>query len=118
MYLVAQTTQPTTQPGKSPPWWITGGSNLMFPLLIGLLLLFVFTSSKNKRKDEKTRQDMLKNLKRGDRVQTIGGIIGTVVDAREGDVVLKVDESSNTKIKFAREAIKRVMAEDEPAAAK
>ena len=51
---------------------------------------------------------MLKNMKRGDRVMTAGGILGTVVDVRDAEVVLKVDESTNTKIKFSRDAIKRV----------
>jgi preprotein translocase subunit YajC len=55
---------------------------------------------------------MLSQLKRGDRVQTIGGILGTVVEARESEVVLKVDESANTKIRFSRSAIHRVLDEE------
>jgi len=62
--------------------------------------------------EQKKRDDMLKNMKRGDRVLTIGGILGTVVDVRDSEVMLKVDESSNTKIKFTRDAIKRVVEED------
>jgi preprotein translocase subunit YajC len=52
---------------------------------------------------------MLKQLKRGDRIQTIGGIQGAVVRAEESRVEVKVDESSNTKIWFARTAIARVI---------
>ena len=48
----------------------------------------------------------------GDKVVTAGGIMGTIVDVRDTDVVLKVDESSNTKIKFTRDAIKRVVLDD------
>jgi preprotein translocase subunit YajC len=47
---------------------------------------------------------------------TAGGILGSVVEVRDTEVVLKVDESSNTKIKFTRDAIKRVLTEDEAAA--
>jgi preprotein translocase subunit YajC len=47
-------------------------------------------------------------------VQTIGGIIGTVVESRENEVVLKVDETSNTKIKFSRNAIHRVLTDEKP----
>ena len=36
---------------------------------------------------------MLKQLKRGDRIQTIGGIQGTVVTVEENRVAVKVDES-------------------------
>ena len=51
-------------------------------------------------------------LKRGDRVQTIGGILGTVVETRDGEVLLKVDEGNNTKIRFSRNAIHRVLEEE------
>ena len=54
---------------------------------------------------------MLGGLKKGDRIQTIGGILGTVVEARETDVLVKVDESSNTKIRFSRSAMHRVVDE-------
>ena len=61
---------------------------------------------------------MLDNMKRGDRIQTIGGILGTVVEVREGEVVVKVDESNNTKIKFSRSAIQRVVTEEDKAEVK
>ena len=48
----------------------------------------------------------------------IGGILGTVVEARDTDVLLKVDESSNTKIRFSRNAIHRVVDEDKTADSK
>ena len=59
----------------------------------------------------------INQLKRGDRIQTIGGILGTVVESREDEVIVKVDESSNTKIHFTRSAIHRVL-DGEKAAAK
>ena len=80
-----------------------------------MVAVMMIMGSKNKRKQDKQLSDLLGNLKRGDKVQTIGGIIGTVVEARENDVLLKVDETNNTKIKFARKAIHRVLV-DEPAA--
>ena len=69
-------------------------------------------SLRGKRTTEKKRTDMLAQLKRGDRVQTIGGVLGTVVEARDHEVLLKVDESSNTKIRFARSAIHKVIEEE------
>jgi preprotein translocase subunit YajC len=70
-----------------------------------------------KRKQDKQRQLMLDNMKRGDEVQTIGGIIGKVVDAKPDRILVKVDESSNTKIWFNRTAIARVVEEDGKVAA-
>ena len=84
----------------------------MVPLMIMLGVVWVVLVILPKRKQDKSRQNMLKDMKRGDEVQTIGGVLGKVVEAREDRVLLKVDESSNTKIWFSRTAIARVNAED------
>ena len=81
------------------------------PILI-IIAVFYFLVFGSKRKQEKQKKDMLDQLKKGDRIQTIGGILGTVVEAREADVLVKVDESSNTKIRFSRSAIHRVVDEE------
>jgi preprotein translocase subunit YajC len=102
----------TTQPPQEPPFWMNPG-NMLLPLAIVVMLFIMFSSSKTKKAEQKKRDDMLKNMKRGDRVMTAGGILGSVVEVRDNEVVLKVDEGSNTKIKFTRDAIKRVITEDE-----
>lgn len=61
------------------------------------------------RKEQKNRQLMLDNLKKGDRVITTGGIVGTVMKIKEDKVELKVNESANTKITFLRSAVARVI---------
>jgi preprotein translocase subunit YajC len=100
-------------PGSVPaPWWANPQA-LIFPIIIGLLFFMIMSSSRTKKNEQKTRDSMLGNLKRGDRVVTIGGILGSVVEVRDADVVLKVDEGSNTKIKFSRDAIKRVITDDQ-----
>jgi preprotein translocase subunit YajC len=85
--------------------------------MVGVHILYIFVF-RSKRTQDKKRTDMLGALKRGDRVQTIGGILGTVVEARDTDVLLKVDESSNTKIRFSRSAIHRVLEEEKAAETK
>ena len=110
MLAAATTLPPTTR----PPWYDLFNSPVFpFILIIGVVYLFMFRS---KRGQDKQRDTMLKQMKRGDRVQTIGGIIGTIVEARDTEVVVKVDESNNTKIKFARSAINRVLDEEKPSA--
>jgi preprotein translocase subunit YajC len=95
-----------------PPFW-ANPQNMVLILALGMVMFFLWSSSKTKRAEQKERDDMLKNMKRGDRVMTAGGILGNVVDVRDTEVVLKVDESTNTKIKFSRDAIKRVLKDDE-----
>ena len=103
---------PATHPSTDVPFW-ANPQNMFLIIVFGMLMFFLWSSSKQKRNDQKQRDDMLKNMKRGDRVMTAGGILGNVVDVRDTEVVLKVDESTNTKIKFSRDAIKRVLADDE-----
>lgn len=96
----------STQP--SGPTWLTSP---LIPMMLVIAVLWIFMT-RSKRSQEKQRKQMLDNLKRGDRVQTIGGILGTVVEARESEVLVKVDESSNTKIRFSRAAIHKVVEEE------
>jgi preprotein translocase subunit YajC len=81
--------------------------------LILMLVVFYGFMFSNSRKEKKRRREMLENVKKTDRVMTIGGVIGTVVNVKENEIVLKVDESANTKISFVRGAIQKVLAEDE-----
>ena|GEM_PF-1805651 len=118
LHLIAQTSMPSATPGtESPPWW--ANSNLMLYGVLAVGMIFVFTSSgKANRQQEKRHKEMLANLKRGDRVQTVGGLLASVVEARENEIVLKIDESTNTKIRVVRDAIKKVLADEVDSSAK
>ena len=60
---------------------------------------------------DKAREKMLAALAKGDKIQTSGGIIGSVVEVRESEVIVKVDENANTRIRFARSAVQTVLGE-------
>jgi len=83
-------------------------SQWFLPLIIVVMVFMLFGTIKSKRGEQKNANEMLKNMKRGDRVMTSAGFWAPSVDVRDSEVMLKVDESSNTKIKFTRDAIKRV----------
>lgn len=55
---------------------------------------------------------MVQSLEKNDKVRTIGGIIGTVVDIKDDEITLKVDEASNTKIRIASSAIGKNLSKD------
>ncbi|MFQ5807272.1 MAG: preprotein translocase subunit YajC [Phycisphaerae bacterium] len=101
--------QATTQPGGQPPQ-ADSFMRFLFPLLLAMGVFYILMF-RGQRKDRQKHADMLKNLKRNDRVQTVGGVLGTVVDVRENEneVVLKVDETNNVKMRFNRTAIKEVL---------
>ena len=52
------------------------------------------------------------SLKKGDEVQTIGGEFGRVVDTKDDRVLIKVDETSNTKIWYSKNSIHKVVTEE------
>lgn len=85
----------------------------MIPIFAIILILWIFMFRSKRREDSK-KKVLLSAIKRGDRVQTIGGILGKVVEVEKEKILLKVDESSNTKIWFSRNAIFRVVAEEKP----
>ena len=56
---------------------------------------------------------MIQSLKKNDKVRTIGGIMGTVMDIKGDEVVLKIDEANNTKIRICTSAIGKTLSRDE-----
>ena len=128
MHLLAQATQATTGPavsgaaatqpatGKAPSFMDFFASP-MFPLVLGIAVLYIFMF-RSKKTQERKNQEARDAMKRGDRVQTIGGILGKIVEVEDSKVLLKVDESSNTKIWFSRNAIHRVITEEKAESAK
>jgi preprotein translocase subunit YajC len=110
----ASTTAPATRPATPKPWWFTLFFESLFGPMALLLLIMWFFLIRGRRNEQKQRENMLGSMKRGDRVQTIGGVLGTVVDVRDSEIVVKVDESSNTKMTFIRSAIHRVLTDKKP----
>jgi preprotein translocase subunit YajC len=88
----------------------------LLPLLL-LGVVFYFFMIRPQRKEQGRRQAMLSAVKKNDRVVTIGGIYGVVMTVRreEDEVTLKVDETTNTKLRVTLSSIARVLG-DEPSA--
>ncbi len=112
--LAQLTSTPTSAPAAGPGG---GGTDSFFRTFLPILLMigvFYFFLFRSQRGEQKKMNDMLGALKKGDRVQTVGGIIGTVVEVRDQEVVVKVDESNNVKMRFIRGAIKTVLTDAAP----
>ncbi len=90
------------------------GSFLPLILLFVVMWLF-FIRPKNK--EMKKMEEMRKALKKGDKVITTAGIIGTVTNIDETGTTVSVRTGSTTIIDFEKSAILRVLnAETAPAA--
>ncbi|HEY6563757.1 MAG TPA: preprotein translocase subunit YajC [Pirellulaceae bacterium] len=81
------------------------------PLFVLLPLLFYFMVMGPEKKRRTEHLSMLSGLKKNDLVITAGGLYGTVVNAQDGseDITLRVDDSSNTRIRVLRSSIARVV---------
>lgn len=79
-----------------------------------IAVLFYFLLLRPQRQEQARRQAMLGAIKKNDRVLTIGGIYGVVTNVqRESDeVTIKVDESTNTKLRMTLSSIARVVGEE------
>ena len=84
----------------------TGGlMGTLLPFVL-IIVIFYFFLIRPQNKKQKETEKMLKALKKGDKVITIGGIHGTISSVKENTVVVKVDD--DCKIEFNRTAISTV----------
>jgi preprotein translocase subunit YajC len=98
--VVADSNATPVQEGKKQP------SAFQPLILFGVMLIVMyFLLFRGPQKKQKQHKQMVNNLKKNDKVRTIGGIIGTIVDIKGEEITLKVDESNNTKIKVVSSAI-------------
>jgi len=86
-----------------------GGGNLLGMILPFVLMfaVFYFLLIRPQQKKTKTRNLMLSQLKKGDKVTTIGGLHGTIVEIADDTVVLRVNDTM--KVTFERSAINNVV---------
>tara|TARA_X000000368_G_scaffold71427_1_gene52073 strand:+ start:5198 stop:5473 length:276 start_codon:yes stop_codon:yes gene_type:complete len=71
------------------------------PIFILMFVVIYFLMIRPQSVQQKNHQNMLENLKKGDKVLTRGGIIGKIVDFQGKDnslVILCIDDSTNITI--------------------
>jgi preprotein translocase subunit YajC len=94
-----------TTSGSGSPWL-----NFL-PFVLIMVFMYVILL-RGPRKKQQQHKQMVQTLQKNDKVRTIGGIVGTVVDIKGDEITLKVDESNNTKIKVISSAIGRNLSKD------
>ena len=78
-----------------------GSTMLMLVIMIGVFY-FMLIRPENKRKKE--AEQMRSSVKKGDKITTIGGIVGTVVDVKENNIVIETS-ADQVRIELAKWAI-------------
>ena len=78
-----------------------GTTLVMLAVMIGVFY-FMLIRPENKRKKE--AEQLRSSLKKGDRITTIGGIVGTIVDVKDDKFVIETS-ADQVRIEFAKWAI-------------
>jgi preprotein translocase subunit YajC len=102
----SNTVPPITGARKSTPAY----TQFIFFILMFVVLFFILFRGPQQQK--KQQRKLVESLQKNDRVRTIGGIIGTIVDIKGDEITLKIDESNNTKIKVVASAIGKNLSKD------
>lgn len=82
-----------------------GGFEVMLMWLVPMGLFFYFFMIRPESKRRKEREQLLNSVKTKDKVVTIGGMHGTVVEVEKDEIVILVDPKKDVKLRFRRTAI-------------
>ncbi len=98
--------------------FLSGSQLGPFLPMILILVAFYFILMRPQQQEAKKLKEKIAAVKKGDRVLTAGGIIGTVTKAREGAPEIDVEIAPNVRVSVMRETLTNVLtASTTPAAA-
>lgn len=66
-------------------------------------VIFYFLLYRPQKKEQQRRQELLNNLKKGERIVTIGGLYGTITALNEKTVTIKITDK--VEVDIARTAV-------------
>jgi len=78
------------------------GSTMLMLVIMLAVFYFMLIRPENKRKKE--AEQMRASVKKGDKITTIGGIVGTVVDVKENNIVIETS-ADQVRIEIAKWAL-------------
>lgn len=86
---------------------------MAFAPLVLIFVVFYFLLIRPQQKKMKEHRAMVAAIRRGDRVVTAGGIIGTVAKVPEGDEIL-IEIADGTQVRVVRSTLQQVISKGEP----
>ena len=85
-----------------------GGAAGTFIMLAAFIGIFYFLLIRPQRQQQKRHREMIQDLRRGDEVSTVGGIVGRIVHIKEDRITIKTGE--DTRVMVERDKVARKMA--------
>jgi preprotein translocase subunit YajC len=89
------------QPGGFPPFFMI--------LMLAFLGFMIFSTVMAGRKQKKARAQLMDAMGKHDRVLMNSGMIGTIVEMKDAEVVLRIDDATGTRATFTREAVASIL---------
>ncbi len=80
------------------------------PLLIIMFAIMYFLIIRPQKTKEKKRLAMISNVRKQDKIVTTGGVHGVVTSVKESEVVVRVDDAKDVKLKIDKSAITSISA--------
>ena len=80
------------------------------PLLIIMFAIMYFLIIRPQKQKEKKRKELISNVRKQDKIVTTGGMHGVVTSVKENEVIVRVDDAKDVKIKIDKSAITSVSA--------
>ena len=71
-------------------------------MMMGFIAIFYFLFFRPQRKQQQEHRNLVSNLKKGDEVSTVGGIVGTIVHLTDDRITLK---TGDTRIEIERSKV-------------
>jgi len=84
---------------------------LAFLPIVVMFAIFYFLLIRPQQKKQSEHDKMLKEIKKGDKVVTSGGMIGTVIGVKEKEIVIKVGDDG-VKLEFIRSSVSQIVQEN------
>ena len=81
-----------------------GGLGSTIVMMVAMLGIFYFMLIRPENKRKKEAEQMRSSVRKGDKITTIGGVVGTVVDVKENNIVIETS-ADQVRIEFAKWAI-------------
>jgi len=84
----------------------SGGGYSMFIFLALMIFIFYFFMIRPQRKKEKDAQSFRASLQKGDKIVTIGGVHGKIIDVQ--DATFTVEMEGGSKMKIEKSAVSHI----------
>ena len=81
-----------------------GGLGSTIVMMVAMLGIFYFMLIRPENKRKKEAEQMRSSVRKGDKITTIGGVVGTVVDVKENNIVIETS-ADQVRIEFAKWAL-------------